>query len=136
MSFVEDVLDVGLNIVTLGGYGAYQQAGEAKKANRAARRAEEAKAFRERVNTMRQQRLATASIQNQAAVGGVGNSTGAVGQAAAIQTNTSANLAFASQLDALRQRQLDAQQAMNRWGMINNITDRAINFGARVAGMG
>ncbi len=101
-----------------------QQAREARKINKASAEAERIQAFRQRVNAIRRMRLTAASAENQAAVEGVPNASSVQGQIGALQTNQAAEISFANQLDTLRSRQLDAQAAAERAGLINSITSQ------------
>lgn len=96
-------------------YSSIKQKREAKKSNRAARRAEAAQSRRGRVAAFRSQRINAAQAKGAAAnSGAVAASSGLSGGLAAMSSNTSSNVTFATQLDQFRGQQLDAQAASQR----------------------
>lgn len=90
-------------------FSAYQQsraASKQRKANRKAQRIEAIQAQRERVQAVRQNRIAASQAQAQAGNSGLLGSSGIQGGIAALQTQAASNLSFTNQIDALNtQRQ-------------------------------
>ncbi len=113
-----------LMAVAIGGqvYQGVKSRQEARKANRAAKKAENLQARKARTQAFRQSRIAQAQVQGAAAgMGAVSSSSGVQGQTGAIATNTNSNVLLANQLDQLRNRQLKAQQGMADAEFVGNM---------------
>lgn len=111
----------------VGLYSDYKTGQAQDKANKLARRAENARAFRERSAAIRQQRVTAAGAENAAANSGTIGATGVIGQMGALATNTAANIGFANQLDALRSQQLDAVRQAQQFGLLGSVASAASN---------
>lgn len=81
---------------------------EAKKANEKSQRIEAVRAQRERVNTIRQQRIANASVVQAGAASGTLGSSGTQGALAGYNTQVAANVNFTDQLNTLNQQRMQA----------------------------
>jgi hypothetical protein len=93
---------------------------QARKQNRAAKKAEALENRRQRMQAFRQARIAQAQVA--AAEAGSGfTSSGSAGQQAAIATNTTSSIGFATQLNELRQQQLDAQRRAQNAQLVGSL---------------
>ena len=119
-------------VAAVGAVGAYAQGNSAAKQQRRAldsqRRGEEARSQRERLDIIRRGRAAAGTAQNNAAVGGVSDSSGGLGGEGSIWSQMNSSLSFLDQQQQMwregNSRLDNAQrhtQAANTWSSVSNL---------------
>ena len=92
-----------------------QAAKEQRKAQRAQAKIQDRQNRRDKLQQIRQQRIATAQIQAQTAGQGLAGSSSAQGAIAGVTTGTAQNLNFINQIGSLQEQQNRAMERANRF---------------------
>lgn len=113
-------------------YSSYKAGQEQKKAIRAEQRRADLRASRDRRMAIRNARIARASVESQAALTGLADSSAATGSMSSIQSRLGENLSFLDQNLQLNAQASAANEAAARWANIGNAVG-AIGGMARTA---